>query len=165
MKLKGIAPCLWYASEAEEAARFYVKVFKKGSKIEKVWRYGNAGQDVHGRPPGSVSIVSFLLAGQRFTALNGGPVFKFSEAISLQVFCDTQKEIDYYWEKLQAGGGQESVCGWLKDKYGLSWQIVATALMEMTADRNRAKADRAFGAMLKMKKLDIAALKKAYAGK
>ena len=160
MKLKGIAPCLWYDSEAEEAAKFYVKVFRKGSKIEKVWRYGNAGQDVHGRPPGSVSIVSFLLAGQRFTALNGGPVFKFSEAISLQVFCDTQKEIDYYWERLQAGGGQESVCGWLKDKYGVSWQIVPAELPKLMQGP---KADKVMGAILKMKKLDLQALEKAAA--
>ena len=165
MKLKGIAPCLWFDSQAEEAAKFYVKVFKKGSKIESIARYGNVGQEVHGRPPGSVSFVNFLLGGQRFTALNGGPLFKFSEAISLQVYCDTQKEIDYYWERLTADGGEESVCGWLKDKYGLSWQVSATPLLQMVTSKDRKKADRAFGAMLQMKKLDIAALKRAYAGK
>jgi predicted 3-demethylubiquinone-9 3-methyltransferase (glyoxalase superfamily) len=164
MKLKGIAPCLWYDSQAEEAAKFYVKVFKK-SRIENVTRYPDVGQEIHGRPAGSVMMVTFVLAGQRLTALNGGPHFKFSEAISLMVFCDTQKEIDYYWAKLSADGGEESVCGWLKDKYGLSWQITSTALLKMNQDRNREKAGRAFGAMLKMKKLDIAALKRAYAGK
>jgi predicted 3-demethylubiquinone-9 3-methyltransferase (glyoxalase superfamily) len=110
-------------------------------------------------------VVQFMLAGQRFSALNGGPIFKFNEAISLQIFCDTQKEIDYYWEKLTADGGRESMCGWLKDKYGLSWQVTSAALAKMNLDRNREKADRAFAAMMTMKKLDIAALKRAYDGK
>ena len=164
MKLKGIAPCLWFDGQAEEAAKFYVKIFKK-SKIESVMRYPDAGQEVHGRQAGSVATVTFLLGGQRFIALNGGPAFKFSEAISLMVFCDTQKEIDYYWTKLLAGGGEESMCGWLKDRYGLSWQVTPTLLLKMVSGRDRDKAARAFAAMMKMKKLDIAALKRACAGR
>ena len=119
-----IVPCLWFDHQAEEAAKFYVSVFKN-SKITTVSRYSAAGQEIHGRPPGSVMVVAFELDGQTFTALNGGPDFKFNEAISLQVYCETQQEIDYYWEKLSKGGDPKAQqCGWLKDKYGLSWQVV-----------------------------------------
>ena len=159
---KKISPCLWFDSQAEEAARFYAGVFNN-SKIKSISRYGEAGREVHGRPAGSVMTVEFELEGQPFTALNGGPLFKFSEAISLQVECRTQGEINYYWEKLSAGGDpQAQVCGWLKDKYGLSWQIVPAMLPEMVRDPDSRRGQRAFEAMLKMKKLDIAALKRAY---
>lgn len=159
-----ISPCLWFDSEAEEAARFYTGIFKK-SRIVTITRYGKAGFETHHRPAGSVMTVLFKLDGQEFTALNGGPLFKFSEAISFQVNCETQKEIDYYWEKLSAGGNPEAQqCGWLKDKFGLSWQVVPTMMAKLFKDENSAKAQRAMEALLKMKKLDIAALKKAAAG-
>ena len=145
-----ISPCLWFDSQAEEAAKFYVRIFKK-SKIRKVsWR--SRLRDPH--------------EGQPFTALNGGPLFKFTEAVSLQIFCKTQKEVDYYWEKLTAGGDPSAqVCGWLKDKYGLSWQVVPTAAHKLLSDPKSKKSQRAFAAMMQMKKLDIAALKRAYEGK
>jgi predicted 3-demethylubiquinone-9 3-methyltransferase (glyoxalase superfamily) len=159
-----IAPCLWFDDQAEPAAKFYTGIFPN-SKIVKITRYGNAGQEIHGGKPGSVLTVAFELDGQTFTALNGGPVFKFNEAISLQVFCDTQEEVDYYWEKLSAGGEPKAQqCGWLKDRYGVSWQVVPVALIEMIGDPDQARADRAMAALLKMKKLDIAELKRAYAG-
>jgi predicted 3-demethylubiquinone-9 3-methyltransferase (glyoxalase superfamily) len=159
-----IAPCLWFDDQAEAAAKFYTGIFRN-SKIVKITRYGKAGQEVHGGKPGSVLTVAFELDGQAFTALNGGPVFKFNEAISLQVFCDTQEEVDYYWEKLSAGGEPKAQqCGWLKDRYGVSWQVVPVALIEMIGDPDQARADRAMAALLKMKKLDIAELKRAYAG-
>src|SRR4051812_26358312 len=126
MSTKPITPCLWFDSEAEEAARFYVSVFKNSS-IDEISRYGKEGQEIHRRPEGSVMVVAFTINGQPFTALNGGPLFKFNESVSFQVYCDSQKEIDLYWSKLTAGG-QESMCGWLKDKYGLSWQIVPAKL-------------------------------------
>src|ERR1700754_1086327 len=133
-KIQPIVPCLWFDHEAEEAARFYVGIFKH-SKIVRTVHYGHAGQEVHGREPGSVMTVEFELGGQAFTALNGGPHFKFNEAISLQVMCETQDEIDDYWEKLGAGGDpQAQQCGWLKDKYGLSWQIVPSIMAEMFED-------------------------------
>jgi predicted 3-demethylubiquinone-9 3-methyltransferase (glyoxalase superfamily) len=159
-----ISPCLWFDSEAEEAARFYTGIFKK-SRIVTITRYGKAGFETHHRPAGSVMTVLFELDGQEFTALNGGPLFKFSEAISFQVNCETQKDIDYYWEKLSAGGNPEAQqCGWLKDKFGLSWQVVPTMIATLFKDENSAKSQRAMEALLKMKKLDIAALKKAAAG-
>ena len=159
-----ITPCLWFDDQAEAAAKFYTGIFRN-SKIVKITRYGKAGQEVHGGKPGSVLTVAFELDGQPFTALNGGPVFKFNEAISLQVFCDTQEEVDYYWEKLSAGGEPKAQqCGWLKDRYGVSWQVVPVALIEMIGDPDQARADRAMAALLKMKKLDIAELKRAYAG-
>jgi predicted 3-demethylubiquinone-9 3-methyltransferase (glyoxalase superfamily) len=159
-----ITPCLWFDNEAEEAARFYTGIFKK-SRVVTITRYGKAGFETHHRPAGSVMTVLFKLDGQEFTALNGGPLFKFSEAISFQVNCETQKEIDYYWEKLSAGGNPEAQqCGWLKDKFGLSWQVVPTMMAKLFKDENSAKAQRAMEALLKMKKLDIAALKKAAAG-
>jgi predicted 3-demethylubiquinone-9 3-methyltransferase (glyoxalase superfamily) len=163
--IQKIAPCLWFDSQAEEAAKFYCGVFTN-SRIVKVSHYTKAGQEVHGRPPGSVLTVAFELDGRPFTALNGGPVFQFSEAVSFQVMCDTQEELDYYWEKLGAGGDKKAhQCGWLKDKYGLSWQVIPTVLPEMLTDPDTAKAERAMSAMMQMKKLDIAGLKRAFDGK
>jgi predicted 3-demethylubiquinone-9 3-methyltransferase (glyoxalase superfamily) len=162
---KRIAPCLWFDDQAEEAARFYVSIFKN-SKIVTVARYPKAGQEIHHRPPGSVMVVDFELDGQPFTALNGGPVFKFTEAVSLQVDCDTQEEVDYYWEKLSKGGDPRAQqCGWLKDKYGLSWQVVPKALTELLKDHESEKAQRAMEAMLRMKKIDIAELEHAVAAR
>jgi len=159
-----IAPCLWFDHQAEEAAAFYVSVFKN-SKILTVARYSNAGLEIHKRPMGSVMTVAFELDGQAFTALNGGPVFTFNEAVSLQVSCDNQEEVDYYWEKLSKGGDPKSQqCGWLKDKYGLSWQIVPTVVPEMLKDHESPNAQRAMEAILRMKKIDIAELERAFAG-
>jgi predicted 3-demethylubiquinone-9 3-methyltransferase (glyoxalase superfamily) len=152
---------LWFDSEAEQAARFYTGIFKN-SRIVTVTRYGKAGFETHHRPAGSVMTVLFELDGEAFTALNGGPLFKFSEAISFQVSCETQDEIDYYWEKLSAGGDPKAQqCGWLKDKFGLAWQVVPTIIAELFKDENSAKAQRAMEAMLPMKKLNIAELKRA----
>jgi predicted 3-demethylubiquinone-9 3-methyltransferase (glyoxalase superfamily) len=162
--VRKIAPCLWFDDQAEAAAGFYTGIFRN-SKIVRISRYGKAGQEVHRRPPGSVLTVAFELDGQLFTALNGGPVFKFNEAISLQVFCETQEEVDYYWERLSAGGDERAKqCGWLKDRFGVSWQVVPTALLDMIGDPNSERSEQAMTAMLKMKKLDIAELKRAYAG-
>lgn len=159
-----ISPCLWFDNQAEEAAKFYTSVFKN-SRIVKVSRYGEAGREVHGRPPGSVMVVAFELDGQPFVALNGGPAFKFNEAISFQIGCETQKEVDYFWEKLSEGGDKNAQqCGWLKDKYGLSWQVVPSVLPEMISDPDTKKSQRAFEAMLQMKKLDIDKLQRAYGG-
>ena len=157
-----LTPCLWFDSEAEDAAQFYVAIFPN-SRIRRISRYGNAGRDVHGKPPGSVLTVEFELDGQTFTALNGGPQFKFDEAVSFQVMCDSQAEIDAYWHKL-SDGGQEGVCGWLKDKYGLSWQIVPSALPDFLVGDDMARRDRVIGAIMTMKKLDLAALRLAHAG-
>lgn len=159
---KMITPCLWFDSQAEEAANFYTSVFKN-SKTGRISRYGKAGQDVHGRPPGSVMTVEFELDGQPFVALNGGPLFKFTEAVSLQVFCETQQEIDHYWNGLSKGG-EEGPCGWLKDKYGLSWQVVPTVLPQMMSDSDAKKSERVMNAFLKMKKFDLAQLNRAYQG-
>jgi predicted 3-demethylubiquinone-9 3-methyltransferase (glyoxalase superfamily) len=162
--IQPISPCLWFDNQAEEAARFYVSVFKKG-KIVTVNRYPAVGQEIHGRAAGSVMTVDFVVNGMRFTALNGGPLFKFNEAISLQVFCRTQKEIDYYWEKLgQDGDPRARQCGWLKDKFGLSWQIVPEGMEKMFKNPRSKGTERAFAAMMEMKKLDIAALQAAFAG-
>jgi predicted 3-demethylubiquinone-9 3-methyltransferase (glyoxalase superfamily) len=159
-----ISPCLWFDSQAEEAARFYVSVFKKG-KITAVVRYPAVGQEIHGRAPGSVMTVEFVLNGLPFLALNGGPIFKFNEALSLQVFCRDQKEIDYYWDKLGEGGDPNArQCGWLKDKYGLSWQVVPEGMGKFFKRPKTKGVERAFAAMMKMKKIDIAALEAAYAG-
>lgn len=159
-----ISPCLWFDTEAEAAAKYYTGIFKN-SKITTISRYGEAGREVHGRSPGSVMVVAFELDGLPFTALNGGPVFKFNEAVSLQVFCDTQDEIDFYWEKLSKGGPKEAQqCGWLKDKFGLSWQIVPSIMAAMFGGAATEKTERAFEAMMGMKKLNIAKLEKAYAG-
>jgi predicted 3-demethylubiquinone-9 3-methyltransferase (glyoxalase superfamily) len=159
-----ITPCLWFDDQGEAAAEFYVSVFKN-SRITQVARYGDAGKDVHGRPAGSVMTVSFELDGQPFTALNGGPVFKFNEAVSFEIDCDTQQEVDYYWERLSAGGDEKAQqCGWLKDRFGVSWQVVPTVMKLLLADATSEKSQRAMAAMLKMKKLDIEALERAYAG-
>lgn len=162
--LQRIVPCLWFDDQAEEAAELYTGIFKN-SRITKVSRYGEAGQEIHGRPPGSVMTVEFELDGQTFTGLNGGPHFQFNEALSLQVLCETQEEVDHYWEKLSEGGDPKAQqCGWLKDRYGLSWQIVPSLLNELVEDPGSGKGQRAFQAMLGMKKLDIAELKRAYEG-
>jgi len=158
-----IAPCLWFASEAEEAARYYVGIFPD-SKIGKISRYGKEGFETHRQPAGTVLTVQFELAGQSFTALNGGPIFKFNEAVSLQIYVEDQKELDHYWSRLTAGGDPKSqVCGWLKDKYGLSWQVVPKKLVDWLGEPN-AKSERTMKALLQMSKLDIAALEKAYNG-
>jgi predicted 3-demethylubiquinone-9 3-methyltransferase (glyoxalase superfamily) len=159
-----ITPCLWFDDQAEKAAEFYTAIFKN-SKIVKIARYGEAGHEAHGRPAGTVMTVAFELEGQAFTALNGGPVFKFNEAISFQVNCETQEDVDYFWAKLSQGGDEKAQqCGWLKDKYGVSWQVVPTALPEMISDPDPQKSGRVMEAMLLMKKLDIAKLERAYAG-
>ncbi len=157
-----ISPCLWFDTQAEEAAKFYTSVFGN-SRIKRVSRYGEAGREVHGKEAGSVLTVEFEIDGQTFVALNGGPNFKFSEAISLQVTCETQDEIDYFWNKL-SDGGEEGPCGWLKDKYGLSWQIVPSVLPQMLTDADSAKSERAMTALMKMKKFDVETLQRAYAG-
>jgi predicted 3-demethylubiquinone-9 3-methyltransferase (glyoxalase superfamily) len=158
-----ITPCLWFDNEAEEAAKFYVSVFKN-SKLGAVSRYGKEGFEIHGRKEGTVMTAEFEIDGLKFVGLNGGPLFKFSEAISFQIMCEDQKEIDYFWSKLTAGG-QEGPCGWLKDKFGLSWQVVPTVLIDMLKDPDTAKSQRVTKAFLQMKKFDIAALKRAYEGK
>jgi predicted 3-demethylubiquinone-9 3-methyltransferase (glyoxalase superfamily) len=157
-----ITPCLWFDHNAEEAVNHYLSIFKN-SRIVGVTRYGKAGQEIHGRPAGSVMTIAFELDGQPYTALNGGPYFKFTEAISFQVNCQTQEEVDYYWEKLSQGGDEKAQqCGWVKDKFGLSWQIVPTALQEMLQDADGEKTNRVLEVLLTMKKLDIAALRRAY---
>jgi predicted 3-demethylubiquinone-9 3-methyltransferase (glyoxalase superfamily) len=156
-----IVPCLWFDNQAEDAAKFYTGIFNN-SRITTVSRYGKAGQEVHGRPEGSVMVAAFELDGQSFTALNGGPLFKFNEAVSLQVMCETQEEIDYYWDKLSAGGDPKAQqCGWLKDKFGLSWQIVPRMMSELFKGPSSDKAERTMNAMLQMKKLDIDNLRNA----
>lgn len=162
-KMNKIAPCLWFDRQAEEAARLYVSIFP-GSEITGIARYGKEGFEFHRQPEGAVMTVEFRLGETPFTALNGGPQFKFSEAISLQVFCDTQEEVDHFWSKLSEGG-EEGPCGWLKDKFGLSWQVVPSVLSKMMVDPDAAKRGRATAAFLQMKKFDIAALERAYAGK
>ena len=158
--MQKISPFLWFNDNAEEAVKFYLSVFKKG-KVKSISRYPDGSPG----PAGSVMTVGFELFGQEFVALNGGPVFKFTEAVSFVVQCQTQREVDSYWRKLTAGGGESSQCGWLKDKYGLSWQIVPTALMELVSSKDRAKATRVMQAMLKMAKIDIKKLKQAAAAK
>ena len=158
-----INPCLWFDTEAEEAARFYCSIFKN-SRIGTVSRYGREGKEIHGKEAGSVMAVEFELDGQRFAALNGGPQFKFSDAISFQVHCDDQEEVDYFWAKL-SDGGAEGPCGWLKDRYGLSWQVGPKILFEMLMDPDQAKSQRVTKAFLQMKKFDITALKRAHAGR
>jgi predicted 3-demethylubiquinone-9 3-methyltransferase (glyoxalase superfamily) len=159
-----IAPCLWFDSQAEEAASFYVSIFPN-SQVTQIARYGKAGQETHRREPGSVMTVAFELDGQPFTALNGGPIFKFNEAVSLQIFVTDQKEFDYYWNKLTVGGDPKAqVCGWLKDRFGVSWQVVPRKMIEWFT-RTDERSQRAFAAMMKMGKLDIAALERAYEDK
>lgn len=160
--MKKITPCLWFDGKAEEAARFYASIFKN-SKVGGIARYGEEGREIHGRRPGTVLTVDFSLDGQTFTAMNGGPLFKFNEAVSFQVLCETQEEVDYYWKKLSKGGDKKArQCGWLKDKYGVSWQIVPTVLAGMMEDKNPEKAGRVMRALLKMKKLNIRTLERAY---
>jgi predicted 3-demethylubiquinone-9 3-methyltransferase (glyoxalase superfamily)/RimJ/RimL family protein N-acetyltransferase len=159
--MQTIAPFLWFDDQAEEAAKFYTGIFPN-SRIVATTRYGEAGKETHRRPPGSVMTVAFELDGQSFTALNGGPVFKFNEAVSLVVNCATQEEIDHYWNRLSQGGDPSAQqCGWLKDRFGVSWQVVPTVMVEMFKDENSAGSQRVFEAMMGMKKLDIARLKKA----
>src|SRR6266700_1621013 len=162
--MQKITPFLWFDNQAEEAAKFYASIFKN-SKVGKSTRYGEAAEKAAGRPAGSVMTVEFELEGQKFVALNGGPVFKFNESVSFVVNCQTQEEVDYFWSKLTADGGEESACGWLKDKFGLSWQITPTVLIDMLHDVDREKAERVMKAMLQMQKIDIEKLKAAYGGK
>lgn len=163
--LQKITPHLWFDNQAEEAAKFYTAVFKD-SKIGRISRYGKEGYEIHGKPAGSTMTVEFQIEGQQFVALNGGPHFKFTEAISFIVSCNSQKEVDYYWEKLSEGGDpQAQQCGWLKDKYGVSWQIVPTVLSEMLTDPDPAKTQRVTKAFLQMKKFDIETLQRAYEGR
>ena len=157
MNIHSITPCLWFDNQAEAAANLYVSVFKN-SKIDVISRFGKEGFEHHGQKEGTVMTVSFQINGQSFTALNGGPIFEFNESISFQVFCETQEEIDYYWEKLTEGGS-ESMCGWLKDRFGVSWQIVPSAIVELMSDPLR--AERVTKAFMNMRKLDIEALRKA----
>lgn len=159
--MQKITPMLWFDGKAEEAANFYVSLFKN-SKIGDILRYDEASAQAAGGKVGSVLTVEFELEGQKFVGLNGGPQFKFTEAVSFTINCENQEEVDKFWSKLTEGGGQESQCGWLKDKYGLSWQVTPTILMEMQKDKNPAKAKAVMEAMLKMKKIDIPTLQKAY---
>lgn len=159
-----IVPCLWFDSQAEEAAKYYTSVFKD-SRIGKITRYGKEGFEIHGKPEGSVLTVEFEIEGQTFTAMNGGPAFRFNEAISFQVMCDTQEEIDDYWEKLTRGGDEQAQqCGWLKDRYGVSWQVVPVGLDELVGNPDSEQSQRAMRAMLQMKKIDLAELRRAYEG-
>jgi predicted 3-demethylubiquinone-9 3-methyltransferase (glyoxalase superfamily) len=162
--MQKITPFLWFDDQAEEAAKLYTSIFKN-SKPGKIFRYDEESASRTGRPVGSVLTIEFEIEGQKFTALNGGPLFKFNESISFVVNCETQQEVDYFWEKFTADGGQESACGWLKDKFGLSWQIVPTVLIEMLHDEDTKKAEQVMKSMLQMKKIDIKTLKDAYAGK
>ncbi len=164
--MQKITPFLWFDDQAEEAADFYTSIFKN-SRVGNILRYGEEAARVSesGRPVGSVLTIEFEIAGQKFVALNGGPQFKFNESVSFVVNCETQDEVDYFWAKLTSDGGEESACGWLKDKYGLSWQITPTVLIDMLHDKDPPKAERVMKAMLEMKKIDIEKLKVAYAGK
>jgi len=157
-----ITPCLWFDTEAEEAAMFYASIFEN-LRIGSVSRYGREGHEIHGREAGSVMTVEFELDGQPFVALNGGPQFRFTEAVSFQIHCDTQDEIDYFWENL-ADSGEEGPCGWLKDRFGLSWQVVPRVLRQMLSGPDAEATARVTRAFLRMKKFDIAALERAYAG-
>jgi predicted 3-demethylubiquinone-9 3-methyltransferase (glyoxalase superfamily) len=163
-QVQKITPCLWFDGRAEEAAAFYVSVFPD-SRITALTRYGEVGREIHGQAPGTVLTVAFELAGQPFTALNGGPLFRFTEAISFQVGCDDQDELDRYWERLGAGGDPAArQCGWLKDRYGVSWQVLPTVLPRLLADPDPARAARVMTALLGMTKLDLRALERAHAG-
>ena len=158
-----IINCLWFDSAAEEAAALYTSIFKN-SRIGTITRFGKEGFEFHHKPEGSVMTVNFFLDGQEFTALNGGPQFKFNEAVSLIINCENQEEIDHYWNKLTANGGEEGPCGWLKDKFGLSWQVVPVEWIAMTNDPDKEKVKRVMNAMFQMKKFDLAALRKAFNG-
>ena len=153
--MKKITPCLWFDNQAEEAVKFYASIFRN-SKVGNITYYGKEGYEIHGMKAGTVLTIEFKLNGQTFTALNGGPVFKFNEAVSFQVPCRTQKEVDYYWRKLSEGGDKRAQqCGWLKDKYGVSWQIFPTILPKLLQDKNTGKSERVMKAMLQMKKIEI----------
>ena len=159
--MQKITPFLWFDNQAEEAANFYTSIFKN-SKVGTVTRYDEAGSKASGMPKGTAMTVPFQLEGQEFTALNGGPHFRFTEAISFVVSCETQEEVDYYWDRLSKGGDEKAQqCGWLKDKYGLSWQIVPTILIKLLQDKDAEKSKRVMQAMLQMKKIDIKSLKQA----
>jgi predicted 3-demethylubiquinone-9 3-methyltransferase (glyoxalase superfamily) len=162
--MQRITPFLWFNDNAEQAVKFYTSIFKK-SKVGKIARYNKAGEKAAGRPAGSVMTIEFEIEGQEFIALNGGPIFKFNESVSFVVNCKTQTEVDYYWKKLTADGGKEVQCGWLKDKFGVSWQIVPIVLGELISSQDAAKSQRIMEAMLKMVKLDIRKLKEAAKGK
>ena|SRR5437899_11619344 len=164
--MQKITPFLWFDHQAEEAVKFYTAIFKN-SKVGRLLRYGEEAAQISksGRPVGSVLTIEFELEGEKFTALNGGPAFKFNESISFVVRCDTQKEVDYFWEKLTADGGEESQCGWLKDKFGVSWQVVPTVLIDMLHDKDSEKSERVMKAMLQMQKINIEKLKAAYGEK
>lgn len=160
--MQKISPCLWFDDNAEDAVKFYVSIFKN-SKVGNVTRYGKEGYEIHKKKEGSVMTIDFEIEGQKFLALNGGPIFKFNEAISFQIYCDTQEEIDYCWEKLTEDGDKNAqVCGWLKDKFGVSWQVVPIAMIKMLQDKDSKKTERVMKAMLQMHKFDIDALTKAY---
>ncbi|MDN3518118.1 VOC family protein [Aquisalimonas lutea] len=162
--VRKISPCLWFDNQAEEAAQFYVGIFANAA-IRDVSRYGEAGQEVHGQAPGTVMMVEFELEGHRFTALNGGPLFRFNEAISFQVRCDSQEEVDHYWEHLSSGGDESAQqCGWLKDRFGVSWQVFPELLPKLLTDPDPDKAARVMTAMLQMKKIDLDRLQQAYDG-
>jgi predicted 3-demethylubiquinone-9 3-methyltransferase (glyoxalase superfamily) len=160
--LSQISPCLWFDGQAEEAANFYTSIFK-GGKINHVQRYNDAGMEAHGQKPGSAMVVSFELNGHSFTALNGGPQFKFSPAISFQIECADQEEVDHYWDKLKDGGDPtKQRCGWVEDKFGVSWQVIPKALFKMIADTNPEKSKRTYEAMMGMQKFDIAVLERVF---
>jgi predicted 3-demethylubiquinone-9 3-methyltransferase (glyoxalase superfamily) len=164
MTISRVTPCLWFDNQAEEAARFYTSIFP-GSRIGEISRYGKEGREIHGRPEGSVMTVEFEINGQTFTALNGGPIFRFNEAVSFQVRCETQEEIDFFWRKLSDGGDEKAQqCGWLKDRYGLSWQVIPKDLGGLVGNPRSEKSQRAMKAMLGMKKIDMAEIRRAYEG-
>jgi len=162
--MQKITPFLWFDDQAEEAVNFYTALFKN-SKICRIFHYTEEAAEKTGRPVGSVLTIEFEIEGQKFVALNGGPVFKFNESISFVINCETQEEVDYFWEKLTADGGEESACGWLRDKFGLSWQVTPTVLIDMLHDKDPEKAERVMKAMLQMQKIEILKLKAAYDGK
>jgi len=159
--MQKITPFLWFDDQAEEAANFYTSLFKN-SKIDRIFRNPEEAAEKTGRPVGSVLTIEFEIEGQKFVALNGGPLFKFNESISFVINCETQEEVDYFWENLTADGGEESACGWLRDKFGLSWQVTPTVLIDMLHDSDEKKSGRVMQAMLQMQKIDIKALKDAY---
>ncbi|MGI0009144.1 MAG: VOC family protein [Nitrosopumilaceae archaeon] len=162
MSVQKITPFLWFDNQAEEATKFYTSIFRD-SKIGKITRYGKEGYEIHRMPEGTIMTAEFQIEGQKFVALNGGPHFKFNEAISFVVNCETQEEVDHYWKKLSEGGDEKAqMCGWLKDKYGLSWQVIPTVLVQMLQDKDKKKSEKVMATMLQMKKIDIKTLKQAY---
>jgi predicted 3-demethylubiquinone-9 3-methyltransferase (glyoxalase superfamily) len=160
--MQKITPFLWFDDQAEEAVKFYTSIFSN-SKIGRIFRYTEEAAEKTGRPVGSVLTIEFEIEGQKFVALNGGPQFKFNESVSFVVNCETQDEVNYFWDKLTADGGEESACGWLKDRFGVSWQITPTVLIDMLHDKDSEKSERVMHAMLQMQKIDIKTLKEAYA--